>query len=115
MEDDHHGIVSSLMAAKAFLDLGLTPERTVALALVWRHMYNPTNGIFTWFAEMQHVVVRAVVRFSVGIAVAHGINGVLRLIRAEPYQGDDGALEVGVAVDADGFGTELPAVHDASD
>lgn len=33
-EDDHHGIVSSLMAAKAFLDLGLTPERTVALALV---------------------------------------------------------------------------------
>ena len=33
-EDDHHGIVSSLMAAKAFLDLGLIPERTVALALV---------------------------------------------------------------------------------
>ncbi len=24
----------------------------VALALVWRHMYNPTNGIFTWFAEV---------------------------------------------------------------
>ena len=34
VEDDHHGIVSSLMAVKAFLDLGLTPERTVALALV---------------------------------------------------------------------------------
>jgi succinyl-diaminopimelate desuccinylase len=34
VEDDHHGIVSSLMAARAFLDLGLTPERTVALALV---------------------------------------------------------------------------------
>ncbi len=33
-EDDHHGIVSSLMAVKAFLELGLTPERTVALALV---------------------------------------------------------------------------------
>ena len=33
-EDDHHGIVTSLMAVKAFLDLGLTPERTVALALV---------------------------------------------------------------------------------
>jgi succinyl-diaminopimelate desuccinylase len=33
VEDDHHGIVSSLMAAKAFLDLGITPERTVALAL----------------------------------------------------------------------------------
>jgi len=24
----------------------------VALALVWRHMYNPSNGIFTWFAEI---------------------------------------------------------------
>jgi multiple sugar transport system permease protein len=26
----------------------------VALALVWRHMYNPSNGIFTWFAELLH-------------------------------------------------------------
>jgi len=33
-EDDHHGIVMSLMAVRAFLDLGLTPERTLALALV---------------------------------------------------------------------------------
>jgi succinyl-diaminopimelate desuccinylase len=33
-EDDHHGIVMSLMAVRAFLDLGLTPERTIALALV---------------------------------------------------------------------------------
>jgi succinyl-diaminopimelate desuccinylase len=33
-EDDHHGIVMSLMAVKAFLDLGLTPEHTLALALV---------------------------------------------------------------------------------
>ena len=24
----------------------------VALALVWRHMYNPSNGVFTWFAEI---------------------------------------------------------------
>jgi len=24
----------------------------VALALVWRNMYNPSNGIFTWFAEL---------------------------------------------------------------
>jgi len=24
----------------------------VALALVWRHMYNPSNGIFTWFVEV---------------------------------------------------------------
>jgi succinyl-diaminopimelate desuccinylase len=33
-EDDHHGIVMSLMAVRAFLDLGLAPERTIALALV---------------------------------------------------------------------------------
>jgi succinyl-diaminopimelate desuccinylase len=33
-EDDHHGIVMSLMAVRAFLDLNLTPERTLALALV---------------------------------------------------------------------------------
>ncbi len=33
-EDNHHGIVTSLMAVKAFLDHGLTPERTLALALV---------------------------------------------------------------------------------
>jgi succinyl-diaminopimelate desuccinylase len=33
-EDDHHGIVMSLLAVKAFLDLGITPERTIALALV---------------------------------------------------------------------------------
>ena len=34
VEDDHHGIVTSLMAVRALLDLGVTPERTVALALV---------------------------------------------------------------------------------
>ena len=33
-EDDHHGIVTSLMAVKALLDLGVTPSRTVGLALV---------------------------------------------------------------------------------
>jgi succinyl-diaminopimelate desuccinylase len=33
-EDNHHGIVMSLLAVRAFLDLGLRPERTVALALV---------------------------------------------------------------------------------
>ncbi len=33
-EDNHHGIVTSMMAVKAFLDLNYTPERTVALALV---------------------------------------------------------------------------------
>jgi succinyl-diaminopimelate desuccinylase len=34
VEDDHHGIVMSLMAVKALLDLQITPVRTVALALV---------------------------------------------------------------------------------
>ena len=33
-EDDHHGIVTSLMAVKAILDLGIEPPRTIALALV---------------------------------------------------------------------------------
>jgi succinyl-diaminopimelate desuccinylase len=33
-EDDHHGIVMSLMAVKAFLDLNITPARPIALALV---------------------------------------------------------------------------------
>lgn len=33
-EDDHHGIVTSLMAVKAILDLGIKPPRTLALALV---------------------------------------------------------------------------------
>jgi succinyl-diaminopimelate desuccinylase len=33
-EDNHHGIVASLMAVKALLDLGVTPSRTVGLALV---------------------------------------------------------------------------------
>jgi succinyl-diaminopimelate desuccinylase len=33
-EDDHHGIVMSLLAVKVFMDLNITPERTLALALV---------------------------------------------------------------------------------
>ena len=33
-EDNHHGIVTSLMAVRAFLDLGITPDRTLCLALV---------------------------------------------------------------------------------
>jgi succinyl-diaminopimelate desuccinylase len=33
-EDDHHGIVMSLLAVKVFRDLNITPERTLALALV---------------------------------------------------------------------------------
>jgi succinyl-diaminopimelate desuccinylase len=33
-EDNHHGIVTSLLAAKALMDLQITPPRTLALALV---------------------------------------------------------------------------------
>lgn len=33
-EDNHHGIVASLMAVKALLDLQISPPRTLALALV---------------------------------------------------------------------------------
>lgn len=33
-EDNHQGIVSSLMAVKALVDLGLTPPRSIGLALV---------------------------------------------------------------------------------
>jgi succinyl-diaminopimelate desuccinylase len=33
-EDNHHGIVTSLMATKALIDLQITPPRTLALALV---------------------------------------------------------------------------------
>jgi succinyl-diaminopimelate desuccinylase len=33
-EDNHHGIVASLIAVKALLDLGITPNRTIGLALV---------------------------------------------------------------------------------
>ncbi len=34
VEDDHHGIVASFFAVRALIDAGLTPERTIALALV---------------------------------------------------------------------------------
>jgi succinyl-diaminopimelate desuccinylase len=44
-EDDHHGIVMSLLAVKAFLDLGLTPERTLALALVADEETGNTMGL----------------------------------------------------------------------
>jgi succinyl-diaminopimelate desuccinylase len=33
-EDNHHGIVASLIAVKALLDAGITPSRTLGLALV---------------------------------------------------------------------------------
>jgi len=44
-EDDHHGIVISLMAVKALLDLGLTPPRTVALALVSDEETGSSKGL----------------------------------------------------------------------
>ncbi|HAY20949.1 MAG TPA: diaminopimelate aminotransferase [Desulfobacterales bacterium] len=34
VEDDHHGIVTSFFAARAFLEAGITPARTIGLALV---------------------------------------------------------------------------------
>jgi multiple sugar transport system permease protein len=42
------GVVRTLL----MLPVAGTP---VALALVWRHMYNPSNGVFTWFAELLHL------------------------------------------------------------
>jgi succinyl-diaminopimelate desuccinylase len=34
VEDDHHGIVASFFAVRAFIEAGITPARTIALALV---------------------------------------------------------------------------------
>jgi succinyl-diaminopimelate desuccinylase len=34
VEDDHHGIVASFFAVKALIEAGVTPERTIGLALV---------------------------------------------------------------------------------
>jgi succinyl-diaminopimelate desuccinylase len=34
VEDDHHGIVASLFAVRALIEAGITPPRTIALALV---------------------------------------------------------------------------------
>jgi succinyl-diaminopimelate desuccinylase len=34
VEDDHHGIVASLLAVRAFMEAGITPARTIGLALV---------------------------------------------------------------------------------
>ena len=59
VEDDHHGIVSSLMAAKAFLDLGLTPERTVALALVADEETGSHLGLEYLVREHRRAILRA--------------------------------------------------------
>ena len=34
VEDDHHGIVASFFAVRAFIEAGITPARTIGLALV---------------------------------------------------------------------------------
>jgi succinyl-diaminopimelate desuccinylase len=44
-EDDHQGIIMSLMAVKALLDLGITPPRTLALALVSDEETGSQKGI----------------------------------------------------------------------
>jgi succinyl-diaminopimelate desuccinylase len=54
-EDDHQGIVASLMAVKAFLDLGLTPERTVALALVADEETGSHYGLEYLIQEQRHL------------------------------------------------------------
>ncbi len=54
-EDNHHGIVTSLMAVKAFLDLNLTPERTVALALVSDEETGSLKGLGHLIREQRHL------------------------------------------------------------
>jgi succinyl-diaminopimelate desuccinylase len=54
-EDDHHGIVMSLMAVKAFLDLQITPERTVALALVADEETGNEKGLIHLLQEHRHL------------------------------------------------------------
>ena len=54
-EDDHHGIVTSLMAVKALLDLGLTPSRTVGLALVSDEETGSGKGLDFLLATQPHL------------------------------------------------------------
>lgn len=44
-EDNHQGLVSSLMAVKVLLDLGITPPRSVGLALVSDEETGSKNGL----------------------------------------------------------------------
>lgn len=44
-EDNHHGIVASLMAVRALLDLNLTPPRTIGLALVADEETGSSKGL----------------------------------------------------------------------
>lgn len=54
-EDDHHGIVTSLMAVKALLDLGITPSRTLALALVSDEETGNEKGLTYLLREHPHL------------------------------------------------------------
>jgi succinyl-diaminopimelate desuccinylase len=54
-EDNHHGIVTSLMAVKAFLDLNLTPRRTIALALVSDEETGSGRGLGYLIKEQRHL------------------------------------------------------------
>jgi len=54
-EDNHHGIVISLMAVKAFLDLRITPERTLALALVSDEETGSQKGLAFLLREQPHL------------------------------------------------------------
>jgi succinyl-diaminopimelate desuccinylase len=54
-EDDHHGIVTSLMAVKAILDLGITPSRTLALALVSDEETGNEKGLIYLLREHPHL------------------------------------------------------------
>lgn len=54
-EDDHHGIVMSLMAVKAFLDLNIIPERTIALALVADEETGNDKGLIHLLREQRQL------------------------------------------------------------
>lgn len=54
-EDNHHGIVISLMAVKAFLDLRITPDRTLALALVADEETGSQKGLAFLLREQPHL------------------------------------------------------------
>jgi len=54
-EDDHQGIVTSLMAVKAILDQGITPPRTLALALVSDEETGNEKGLAYLLREHPHL------------------------------------------------------------
>jgi succinyl-diaminopimelate desuccinylase len=54
-EDNHQGIIASLVAVKALLDLGLRPRRTVALALVSDEETGSLKGLAHLLKEQRHL------------------------------------------------------------